>query len=403
MALSFIAKKAAKKPIGTHVEVTLDSGDSLEKVTGIITDSDFETGMDITTYDGKERSVDFSLIKGFQEIKSLEDVLKGLSVGTMVRFSYGDEENKTPNISGTVSENDGMEGIEIVPSGEKALAVEYYLVRSLLVLSGNQQPQEKKTPEPEQKKEKTVEEHTEQEKKIPEPHNPKKKVITQEELDHLLNANDGKIKETFDVLPKGDRQKLNNIYERFKYGVKMNDRPKMAEAANQARRILFTEDDDDYLWSREAVLFTGYLLRRSNIYDPEVLLIGECFEEAAYAAWKISKYNLAGSYAIIALLENTDNVEDMVSILTACVIKGEDISGLRVFSQHLPAGMEAQLQKVIAEAFSAKGIKLSAEQDTDAAMTMLSTLYPNTEMGKEAEYWLPKEKKSRKHILIIRR
>lgn len=396
MALSFIAKKAAKKPIGTHVEVTLDSGDSLEKVTGIITDSDFETGMDITTYDGKARSVDFSLIKGFQEIKSLEDVLKDLTVGTMVRFSYGDEENKTPNISGTVSENDGMEGIEIVPSGEKALAVEYYLVRSLLVLSGNQQPQEKKTPEPEQKKEKTVEEHTEQEKKIPEPHNPKKIVITQEELDHLLNANDGKIKETFDVLPKGDRQKLNNIYERFKYGVKMNDRPKMAEAANQARRILFTEDDDDYLWSREAVLFTGYLLRRSNIYDPEVLLIGECFEEAAYAAWKISKYNLAGSYAIIALLENTDNVEDMVSILTACVIKGEDISGLRVFSQHLPAGMEAQLQKVIAEAFSAKGIKLSAEQDTDAAMTMLSTLYPNTEMGKEAEYWLPKEKKEQK-------
>ena len=83
-----------------------------------------------------------------------------------------------------------------------------------------------------------------------------------------MNANDGKIKSTFDLLPRGDRQKLNNVYERFKYGVKMNDRPKMAEAANQARQILFAEDDRKYLWSREAVLFTGYLLRRSNIYYP---------------------------------------------------------------------------------------------------------------------------------------
>lgn len=383
MALSLVAKKVAKKPIGTHVEVTVDSGESLEKVTGVITDSDFTTGVEITQYDGKERAVELSLIKGFQEIKSLEDVLKGLTEGTKVRFSHGDEDNKEPNITGTVGENDGEAGIEIITSGGKELALDYSLIRSMLVLSGSQPPKK----EQEQKNEKTIVE----EKKLPEPPKPKKKDVLQEEPDDLLNANDGKIKATFDLLPRSDRQKLSSVYERFKYGVKMNDRPKMSEAANQARQILFAEDDKRYLWSREAVLFTGYLLRRSNIYDAEVLLVGECFEEAAYAAWKASKYDLAGAYAITALMENTDHVEDMVIILTVSVIKGDDISGLRIFSQRLPAGMEAQLQKVIAEAFSAKGIKLSVEQDTEAAMTMLSTLYPNTEMGKEVEYWLPKE------------
>ena len=386
MALSFVAKRVAKKPIGTHVEVTIETGESLEKVTGVITASDFTTGLEITPYDGKKRDVELSLIKGCQEIKSLEDVLKGLTEGTEVQFSHGDEDNKTPNIFGTVSENDGESGMVIVPSSGKELELDYSLIRSMLVLSDSQPPEEEKTSEPEQKEE----EKTEKEKKPPEPPKPKKEVL-QEEPEDLLNANDGKIKATFDLLPRGDRKKLDSVFERFKYGVKMNDRPKMAEAANQARQILFAEDDKKYMWSREAVLFTGYLLRRSNIYDPEVLLVGECFEEAAYAAWKASKYDLAGAYAITALLENTDNVENMVIILTASVIKGDDISGLRVFSQHLPAGMEAQLQKVIAEAFSAKGIKLSAEQDVEAAMTMLSTLYTKTEMVKEVEYWLPEE------------
>ena len=76
----------------------------------------------------------------------------------------------------------------------------------------------------------------------------------------------------------------------------------------------------------------------------------------------------------------------------ACsVIKGDDVSGLRIFSERLPVGMEPQLKAVIDEAFSAKGIQLSTDQDTAAALGMLGNLYPNTEMVKEVEYWLPKE------------
>ena len=380
MALNLFAKRLAKKPIGTHVELTVDNGDALEKVAGVITDSDFSTSVEITPYEGKARLLDFALVKGFQETKSLEDVLKGLTEGTKVRFSHGDEENREPDLSGTVGENDGEEGIEIITANGKELLLSYSIIRSLLVQAGDKKPKPKpEPPNPPQ----PVPVPVPQTKKVP---------LYQQEPEDLLNANDGRIRATFDVLPKGDRKKLDSIFERFKYGIKNNDRNKMAEAANQARQILFTEEARNYFWSREAVLFCGYLLRRVNICDPEVFLVGECFEEAAYAAWKEKKHDLAGAYAITALLEGTKLVGDMTIILACSVVRGDDISGLRILKQHLPAAMADVIQKVIAEAFSAKGIQLSAKQDLDAAMTMLSTLYPNTEMGKEVKYWLPKDK-----------
>ena len=42
----------------------------------------------------------------------------------MMFIDMGDEDNKEPNISGTVGENDGEEGIEIITSGGKELALE---------------------------------------------------------------------------------------------------------------------------------------------------------------------------------------------------------------------------------------------------------------------------------------
>lgn len=381
MAISLFAKKLSKKPIGTHVELTVDSGDALEKVTGVITDSDFTTSVEVTTYEGKDRLLDYALIKGFQETKSLEEVLKELSEGTKVRFSHGDEENREPNISGTIGENDGEESVEIITSAGKEMVLNYSIIRSLLV-------QTKSTPEPKPIPPKPI-----PPKPIPIPPDPAPKIVPlhQQEPEDILNANDNKVKTTFDLLPRDDRQKLSSVYERFKYGVKVNDKSKQKEAANQARQILFLEDDKDYIWSRDAVLFCGYLLRRVNIYDPEVFLIGECFEEAAFTAWKAGKHDLAGAYAITAMMEKTELVQDMTIILACSVVKGDDISGLRIFYERLPTGMEAQFKSVIAEAFSAKGIRLSAEQEPEAALTMLSTLYPNKDMEKEVLNWLPKE------------
>lgn len=135
MALSLFAKKLSKKPIGTHVELTVDSGEDLEKVAGVITDSDFSASVEVTTYEGKDRLLDYVLIKGFQETKSLEEVLKELTEGTRVRFSHGSEENREPNLTGTVGENDGESSIEIIPSNGKEMILSYSIIRSLLVLT----------------------------------------------------------------------------------------------------------------------------------------------------------------------------------------------------------------------------------------------------------------------------
>ena len=383
MALSLFAKKLSKKPIGTHVELTVDSGEDLEKVAGVITDSDFSASVEVTTYEGKDRLLDYVLIKGFQETKSLEEVLKELTEGTRVRFSHGSEENREPNLTGTVGENDGESSIEIIPSNGKEMILSYSIIRSLLVLT---QGKEKHGSE-DQKKEEVFDKTEDTQKN----EDQKQHDIYQQEPEDILNANDNKLKVTFDLFPRTDRQKLSSVYERFKYGVKINDKSKQVDAANQARQILFFEDDEDYIWSREAVLFCGYLLRRVNIYDPEVFLVGECFEEAAYAAWKDQKHDLAGAYAIMALLEKTELVEDMLIILTSSVIKGDDCSGLRIFRERLPVGMDAQLRCVIAEAFSAKGIHLPAEQDPESALKMLSGLCQNQDMEKEIVCWLPEE------------
>ena len=371
MTMNLFAKKLSMKPIGTHVELTIHTGAALENVTGVITDSDFTSGVEITAYDDTERLVDFSLVKGFREIKSLEEVLKELTSGTRIRFSWGGVENREPALSGTVAKNDAANSVAVIRADQKELAVNYAQFRSLLVLAGTGTDAESSIAP------------------VADPHVllPKDALCQQRPAD-LLNASDNRMKEIFDLLPREDRQKFNSAYERFKYGVKTSDRDKMTEAANQARQVLFHEDDRNYPWAREAALFCGYLLKRVSIYDPEVLLVGEYFEEAACAALKEEKYDLAGAYAITALMENTEYVKDMFIVLARSVVRGEDISGLRIFSQHLPAGMDEQLRRIIAEAFAAKGMHLPAE---GADLDKLAELYPNCGMGKEVEFWMPKE------------
>lgn len=375
---SLIAKKLAKQPIGTHVELTYGDGAAHhEMVSGIITDSDFTANVEITPPTGEEIVLDYSIVRGIQVMKPLDMVLKELPSGAKVKFSYGSEDNREPNLIGTVIENDNEENVEIKLSSGEEIVLNYSIIRSLIIQT-KAAPVSDKPGVPSKPK-------------APEISGAKTRLLCQQTPDDILNCSDNKLKETFDSMPREDRQKLNSVYERFKYGVKINDRNKIAEAANQARQILFREDDNDYLWSREAALFCGYLLRRANIYDPEVFIVGECFEEAAFAAWREEKYDLAGAYAITALLENPDNVQNLTIILACSVIKGDDISGLRIFSERLPAGMEPHLKAVIDEAFSAKGFQVSADQDTTAALEILTKLYPNTGMGQEVEYWLPKE------------
>lgn len=380
--MNLFVKKLIQKPIGTHVEVTIENGASLEKVTGVITDNDYTTSVEITTVEGYERLIDYSTIKGFLETKKLDAVLKELTEGTKVKFSYGDASEKEPNLIGTVGENDGEESVEIVSAGGEDLILNYSIVRSLVVIS-NCKPVHKPVPP-------ALEPEPPQSQPIPIP-KPKKVPLYQQEPEDILNAGDSKLKETFDRLPRDDRKKLNSVFDSFNYGIKVNDRDKMLAAAKQARMILFKEDDQGYYWSEDAVSLVGYLLRRVNIYDCEVFLVGECFEEAAYAAWHDSKHHLAGAYAITALMEHTDYIQDMVIIIANSVVKANDISGISVFYEHFPQKIEVHLNAIISGAFAAKGIQLSADQNIPDALNMLKTLYPNDTMGNEVAAWLPKE------------
>ncbi len=380
---NLIAKKLSKLPIGTHVELTYGDGASHhEKVSGIITDSDFTANIEMTLPSGEELVLDYSLIRGVQVTKPLSAVLKELSSGAKVEFSYGSEDNREPNLIGTIVENDKEENLEIKLSSGEETVLNYSIIRSLIVQGSPTQttvvPDKPKGPDSSNRPKERIT-HT------------GKDPLYQQEPDDILNHSDSKIKETYDLMPKEDRQKLSSFYDRFKYGARNNDRNKMEEAANQVRQVLFREDDNNYLWSREAALFCGYLLRRANIYDPAVFIVGNCFEEAAFAAWRKEAYDLAGVYAITALLEDPENIQNLTIILACSIVKCDDISGLRIFSKHLPDGMESLRKVLINEALAAKGFQVSVDQDAATAMEILAKLYPNTEMGEEVKHWLPPE------------
>lgn len=380
---SLIAKKLSKLPIGTHIEVTYgDGADHHEKVAGVITDSDFSANIEITSTSGEEVVLDFSIVRGVQVIKTLETILKDLPSGAKIRFSYGSEDKKEPDMNGVVVENDNEDNIEIKTVSGEELVLNYSLFRSLLVQTTarniNVHAPKKDTTDNAQTFCAPVA------KSVP---------LHLQEPDDILNASDHKLKEVFARLSIEEKKKLNSVYDSFKYGVKMNDKGKMISAARQARQIIFQEYDGGYDWSCDAVRFCGFLLRRVNIYDHEVYLIGYCLKEAAYACWKEGKYTLAGAYAIAALLEEPEeHVQDLVIILASGIAKADDASGLHIFSKRLPNGFGPYLKQLISGAFSVKGINISDEQDVASSLKLLDTLYSNAAMAEEAEQWLPNEK-----------
>lgn len=389
--MNLFVKRLLKSPIGAHVEVTVENGTSLEKVEGVITDNDYTTSVEITTFDGDERIIDYSTIKGFQVTKKLDDVLKELSEGAKVQFSYGDENEKEPNLTGTIGENDGAEAIEIMTSDGESLVLNYSIIRSLIVISKLEPTPKPAPPAPGPEHSKPY--------SIPVPKTTKVPLYQQEPED-ILSASDTTLRSIFNDMPKEDRLKLNKFHDKFFHGIRASDRNKMVEAAMQAQAFLLNEDDQGYCWSQDAVLFVGYLLRRVNLFDCKVFLVRDCFEEAAYAAWRASKYLLAGAYAITALLWDTHDIENMVIIVANSVVKANDISGLSVFYDRLPSGMESRLKDIISDAFAAKGMKLSADLNIPDALNMLKTLYPADEMGKEVTALLPEDEPDEKKTTV---
>ena len=135
-----MTKKLAKLPIGTYLELSYGDSGHRNTISGIITDSDFSENIQITSETGDESIIALSIVLSIDKTKSLEFILKELSPGTLIHFSYGEENQREPNLFGTVVENDNEVSIAIKTSSGDELILNYALIRSLLIKSAAATP-----------------------------------------------------------------------------------------------------------------------------------------------------------------------------------------------------------------------------------------------------------------------
>lgn len=313
-------------------------------------------------------------------IKTIESVMKELTSGTVVQFSYGAEDHKVPDLIGTVIENDGEENFEIKTNSGNDLILSYSIVHSILIqkTTTSSELSAGKNRTPSESSHPTEQSATQ--------------FLYQQEPINVLNVNDGELKALFDSLPRDDKKKLTRAYDSFQYGIKSNDRDKITKAANLAKQTLLREYDEGYDWAPNAARFCGFLLRRSHTYDSEVFLVGRCFYEAALAAYQNGHYSLAAAYAVLAMIESDDSPQDdLLILLSASSVKSNDMSGLYVLHRQLSGASERYLKPLIKEAFANKGIQVSTSQNIEDSLRILATLYTNFEAEEGLSYWLPEE------------
>ena len=305
--------------------------------------------------------------------------LMKLPIGASVELTYDEGDVKNQKLIGVVSDNDGEESLEIRTQEGDELIIDYSLVRSFKTVAGGT-PAPAPVPKPIAGT------------PAPAPKPVVRKPLYQQAPVETLNLNDGELKNLFDRLPFGDKKRLSGVFDSFRYSVRINDRSKLSDVANQARQILFREDEKRYYWSDEAVDFCGALLRRANLYDSEVCLIAERFYEAAFCAQHNKEYQQAGLYAITALLEkDPEHIRDLFAILSDAVVQSNDLTGLEVLLRYLPEGMEQLAAELICDLFTAKGITVGADRDREADLKLLRTLYTEKKMGAEVVRWLPED------------
>lgn len=290
----------------------------------------------------------------------LEKKLARLTAGTRVELTYDCGDAQRQKVVGTVIDNDNEESIEVLSETGKDLTLNYCDIKMISAQSD--------VPGPD-----------------PVIHTP----LYEEAPQDILNVSDRRLEQLMEQMPRGERKKLSGVYDSFRYGVRMNDKGKLSSAAQNGKRILFSEDDNGYDWSDEAILFCTYLLRRANSYDHEVPLMGEFYHEAAFSCWREKKYSLCAAYAILAMLrEEQEPARDLMILIVSGIVKGNDISGLRILKERLPDGFEPYLKEMTGDLFLAKGLQAVGEQGGQDVIQTLETMYGRGEMLEELQYWL---------------
>lgn len=368
---SLIFKKLANMPIGTELEVTYEEEAScISRMDGIVTGNDFSNSLELTDSRGREFIMEYTLIRGVRILRSLDALLKQLKSGTQIRFSFGVDGEREPNMSGVILDNDFESSMEVDASGEE-LILNYGLVKSLLIVPGGSSRTDSRNQE-------TT------------PARPTVKQLSEHIPEDILNLSDNALKQLFDGLGRSEKMLLSGAYDSFRFGIKSNSPMKMKEAAQQAKQIIFREANRDFRWSRDAARFCGGLLRRTDGIDHEVYLTAECFREAALACWRSGKYALGGAYAILSLLEeHPAETEDLAAILAAGVIRSRDISALELFRTHMDTSHAHVLTDILTEAFWVSNLIPPAGQTDEEALKQLAVHFPGTEMVEELNCWMP--------------
>lgn len=359
-----MAKRIARLPIGTRLEVSYGNGGAHhDKITGILVDSDFSDNLVILTDEGSEVLLDISIIKGVQPLQTIAELLACLEPGTKVVYSL---DSATPAARAVVAENDHSESLCLSAPGGKEHLCSYSLLRCCLsgaaadwwIANGEAAPVPAVvTPMP------------------------AARVLLQDKTPAMPDSSDETLRALFESLPRQDKQLLSPMHDRFFYGVKTGDREKMRTAAHSARSVLFRKDDEEYAWSAEAARFCALLAQRMGIVDPEVALVGDCFQLAAHAARAKGDLALTGACAMMSILEEQEeNKDDSLALLAFAAAGSQDVSALPAFFRTLPEGSDIP-KRLLGDLCAGAGV-------TPAGQEALAERWKGTEMARELSFWL---------------
>lgn len=382
---SLISKRLSRLPIGTRVSITYGDGTShYEVVEGVISDTDFSSSLELTPVSGQAVFIDYSIVRAFSEIQSLENILRELPSGAKVQFSYGSLESPSEMIQGEVIENDNEASIEIRTASGQDLMIEYGMFQSLITMSEATQPLSH-TPLPVQQQLQPTQ--------LP-PDDapiPQTTPLYRQSLSHeALICNDDLISNLYNSLMRTEKALLDRSYQSFQYGKKTNDADKMARAAREAKKVYSDELERNKNLSKDATRFCALLLYRTRAYEPKIFMDAGDTWEAAFSAFKAKKYVDAGAYAAVAMYgDDSGHLNDLTVILATSCYESNDVSALRELMGSLSGEAAGKLRSIFIDLLTAKKCRVPADILTEQTLAALESVYTNTEIVQVMNPWIP--------------
>lgn len=384
---SLISKRLSRLPIGTRLSITYGDGASHhEVVEGIITDTDFSSSLELTPASGRAVFIDYSIVRAFSEIQSLENILRTLPSGAKVQFSYGVPESPSEMMQGEIIENDNEASIEIRTASGHDLIIEYGMIQSLIRLPEASQPL-LHPPQPTQRQQL---QSTQLPTNFPLPPSQAIPLYRQDLSQEALICNDDLLSNLYNSLMRTEKAMLDRSYQSFQYGKKTNDTDKMMRAAREARKVYSDKLERNKNWSKDATRFCALLLYRTRTYEPKIFMDAGDAWEAAFSAFKAKKYVDAGAYAAVAMSGgDSDHLNDLTIILATSCYESNDVSALRELMGRLSGEAAGKLRSIFIDLLTAKNCQVPTDVLTEQTVATLESVYTNMEIVQVMHPWIP--------------